>query len=220
MRRKTRRIMALALMGALGAGGLAADVPKQPSLSRYKDLWEQSRFTVPPPPPVVEAGPGALEDFTLLSVTPLGDDYMVTLKNTKDSKAGRVRIFPGEEGSEFKILEVKQFADYMETKVKLSYKGEEGEVGYEQKHLALKKAAVQAPANRAAQNNRNTRTTTAGRPAAPATNRPTVNRAQQNNADVNRVLNNPTTANQQQNTNTTTNARRPRVRRVPTPPSR
>lgn len=184
-----------AAMPAYGAAPNRATITP----TKYQKLWTQSPFTVKPPPPNVEAGPGPLEDYTLASVSPSQEGWFVVLLNKK-KREDRVRIVPGTENEEgFKVVEVKQDpASYKETKVKLAYRGDTGWLGYEDKYLALKRAAG-GPAKAVPPR--------PGTPARPAVPTPAAART-------------PTPPPSPTNQASPATTRQPRVRRVPTPPTR
>ena len=172
-------------------GSLGAATPKKKPVGSYSTLWSKSPFTVPPLVEVDDEGPGVLEDYVLTGVSKLPDGYFVTLMDKK-KRENRVAIIPGEVNSlGFKVVSVVQDPiKYMETKVKISVGGETGTIGYDEKFLPLKKIAVAA--KKPAPKKPGARPTR-GRPPVPGvkTQRPP-----------------------------TSGANKPRVRRVPTPPSR
>ena len=174
----------------------------QPKVTKYTSLWRESRMTIPPPPPEPPEVENKLENFALLSVSPLGDDYMVTMRDVKDPKGGKVRIIPGStnEGG-FKVLAVEQDPnDYLKTRVKVSVGGQEGFVTYDEKELVIKQpAAKKQPAKKA--------------PAKPTAKKPAPNTQNQGQGAR------PPIPGMKTNQNTGTQ-RAPRVRRVPTPPTR
>ena len=141
---------------------------------------------------------------------------MVTMRDTKDPKGGKVRLLPGRQNSSgFQLITVEQdSANYKKTRVKLSYQGKEGYVGYDEKYLALNKgAAAKKP-----QAKKPIAQPTRGRKPAPQ-----PAKQQANNADLNRIFGNQGANSGRANNpaaNPTSGARKPRVRRVPTPPSR
>lgn len=215
---------------------LLADVPKPKPVARYKELWTNSRITKKPDP-VTEEEINELDDYTLLSVTPLGDQgHMVVIKDKKDAAASRVRILPGQQNKDgFKVEKVEQSpSGFMDTKVTLSLKGKTGVVGYEEKFLTLSRAQAPAQAN-ANRNNRNANQRNTPNPANRnnangnnnnANNRglpPAVESALNRNRQNNQQNNGRTQPNANNNGNSSNNGnstqRRPRVRRVPTPPT-
>lgn len=213
-------IFAIALLATVAV----ADVPRPQPVSRYTELWTKSRITSKPDPVTVEET-NILDDYVLLSVTPLGDDYMVSIKNTKNATEGRIRIYPGESNEAgFSVKSVEQSSDYLATKVTLVHDGKVGVVEYDEKFLALKKppaaAPRQAPAKNQKGNNRtakpSTANTNANKPPNPAANK--ANSNQNLPPGIQSALQGNTQATTGQSTNST--KRKPRVRRVPTPPSR
>lgn len=244
MRTQLKITRATLLLLAASLSVALAEVPRPQPVSRYSELWNNSRITSKPEPEEVVVE-NKLDDYVLLSVTPLGDDYMVSIRNKKDTTKGRVRIYPGETNKEgFTVKNVEQSNDYMATKVTLVHDGKVGVVEYDAKYLALKKPPAASPAqakkgnnrNQKANNNRNARNAKPSAPNASRNNPPNPasrnDTAKQNmppgleaalqgnnnsgNASGNNSNNNNATNNQSTNTRT----RKPRVRRVPTPPSR
>ena len=124
-----------------------ADTPKKQPIGRYSSLWSKSPFTTPPVKEEGEAPPGRLDDYVLTGVSKLPSGYFVSLMNKK-KRDDRIMIMPGEANPEgFKVLSVVQDQDpikFKETIVRISVDGETGAVGYDEKFLVLKKAAVVA----------------------------------------------------------------------------
>ena len=184
----------------------------QPNVSKYTSLWRESRMTVPPDPPAAPEEENILENYALLSVSPLGGEYMVTMRDTKDPKRGKVRIIPGSTSSHgFKVVAVEQDPNnYLNTKVKVSVKGKEGYITYNEKELTLKtpsnpKKQVKKPGGQ--QPARNT-------PPRPGGGQP-VNR------DLQKALQGGGRSNASSGGQATPATRnKPRVRRVPTPPGK
>ncbi len=52
-------------------GGLAADVPNNPTLTRYARLWTNSPFTSKPPPPTERPEDNPLDDYALGGISKL-----------------------------------------------------------------------------------------------------------------------------------------------------
>ena len=213
---KSRTILLpLALCLSAQCVTLLGDVPKPQPLSRYTTLWTKSRVCSKPEVIGVDSGPPVFEDYVLLSVTPMGEEYMVSIRNKKEKTGGRVRILPGQTNSEgFKVLGVEQTSDYMETKVKLSHKGNTGIVKYDEKFLKTKKPPVAAKAK--AKPRTPVRPPVPGRKPTTSSNNnlpPGLKAAGITNANAGRTSN-PNAAGAKAST------RKPRVRRVPTPPTR
>jgi|GEM_PF-1409948 len=209
-------LLPLALCFGAQCVTLLGDVPKPQPLSRYSTLWTNSRVCSKPEKVGGEVGPPVFEDYVLLSVTPMGEEYMVSIRNKKEKTGGRVRILPGQTNSEgFKVLGVEQTSDYMETKVKLSHKGKTGIVQYDEKFLGVKQPSVATKGK-----------PKAGSPVRPPVpgRKPTTNN---NNLPPGLKAAGITNANVNASRSGTPNAtgakattRKPRVRRVPTPPTR
>jgi hypothetical protein len=210
-------LLPLALCLSAQCVTLLGDVPKPQPLSRYTSLWTKSRVCSKPEVIGVDSGPPVFEDYDLLSVTPMGEEYMVSIRNKKEKTGGRVRILPGQTNSEgFKVLGVEQTSDYMETKVKLSHKGKTGIVKYDEKFLKTKKPSVAAKPKPKAKPRIGGRPPVPGRKPTTSSNNnlpPGLKAAGITNANAGRTSN-PNAAGAKAST------RKPRVRRVPTPPTR
>lgn len=144
---KTPLLFPVPLLLAL-AGIASADMPEKASHTLYKDLWLNSPFTSPPaknePPP--EADP--FKDYSLIGISPIGDDsFRVTLIH-KQSPDQRITVDSGETNSAFSILGVDHKAgDPLATSVHLKNGALTGTVRFDVKFLALaaKPAAKTTP---------------------------------------------------------------------------
>jgi hypothetical protein len=186
-------IQTTVMLVALGAAGVFAAPPKKQPIGRYVSLWTNSPFTVKPDPVVPEEAPNALEDYVLTGVSKLPEGYFVVLMNKK-KREERIRIAPNDQNEAgFKVVKVTQDPyDYMKTEVEISVGGgKTGLVTYEEKYLALKTPAPQRqPTNKP--------NSSSGRPT------PTIPGMKPGTTP----------------TRPTSTGSSPRVRRVPTPPSR
>lgn len=190
------------LSGAVEAV-LGDEVPRKAPVGRYQKLWAQSPFTEKPPPPELEEQPSELDDYTLAGVSPLEGGYSVVLINKKERNK-RVHLLPGMANKEgFQVIGVRQDPiSSKNTTVEIkTAAGKVGRVGYEEKYLALK-APNTAPAAKPA-----------GKPTGkspPTPSRSGSNRGAQQIPGLT-APKRPTTG--------SSGERKPRVRRVPTPPT-
>jgi hypothetical protein len=190
---KARLIQTTVMLVALGAASLFAGPPKKQPIGRYVSLWTNSPFTVKPDEEPPEEVPNALEDYVLTGVSKLPEGYFVVLMNKK-KREERVRIAPNDPNDAgFEVVKVTQDPyDYMKTEVEIAVGGgKTGLVTYEEKYLALK---TPAPQKKPTPN----QTSSTRRPT------PTIPGMKPGTTP----------------TRTSSTGSSPRVRRVPTPPSR
>lgn len=195
------KLLTLWVVGLLTAAILPmrADVPIKKPLARYAELWTKSPFTVPPPkdvPDVVVENP--LDDYTLAGACEMKGGWFVVLINKKE-RDKRVRIRPGVENDMgFQVIKVDGGQGFMDTKVQIKTRsGKKGTVEYDRKFIVLKKATPRANPS--------------GKPGAkpnPSGRKPPV----PGRTSTNRTPPRPGTS--------TSSGGRPRVRRIPNPPSR
>ena len=186
--------LALTLLLA-GSVVASAQAPRKDPLSKYRQLWEKSLVTIPPPPEEVAPVEKVteLDDYVLGGWSQTSAGYVVSLINSKDPKA-RITIAPGmpNKGG-YKVLEVERDPmNYKATKLLIQVGVDKKWIGYEDKFLTLQ----QPPAART--NN-----------APPK--KPTSNNQQKPPLPVPAKTNNTKPQNTQ---------RQPRVRRVPVPPKK
>lgn len=177
-----------------------AEVPKKKPLSRYAKLWNDSPFTVKPLPDVVikeEENP--LDNYTLAGACELKGGWFVVLMNKKDRE--RIRLRPGAESEDgFKVVKVEHGASYLETKVEIRTRsGKTGTVEYDKKFLVLKKATPKAPTGAKPGQLKPGQRPRSGAPTIPG-RQPSGNRPP-----------NPSSGG---------STNKPRVRRIPNPPTR
>jgi hypothetical protein len=200
---KTPALTGLAC-AALSVCAFGDDVPRKQPVGRYATLWTNSPICEPPPPPPPVEVISELDDFTLAGVSPVNGGYSVILINKKE-RDKRVHLLPGMANSEgFTVKSVRQDpVSSKNTTVEVATaNGKAGWVGYEEKYLALKPGAAAAnPAAKPA-------ATPGGRPPNPAT--PAANPA---SPQI------PGLTNGRQSSRSSTGSA-PRVRRVPTPPTK
>ena len=135
-----------------------------------------------------------LEEYTLAGAGKLKGGWFVVLMHKKDRE--RVRLSPGKESEEgFEVVNVQRGKSYMDTKVEIKTRsGKTGTVEYDKKFIVLRKATPKAPVKGAKP---------AVRPPGQKTSSPPVPGRSGK----------PATARPPSPT-------KPRVRRIPSPPSR
>ena len=171
-----------------------AEVPRKKPLTRYTQLWTKSAFTVPPEPPEVEVEEdNPLEEYTLAGAGKLKGGWFVVLMHKKDRE--RVRLSPGKPSEKgFEVVNVERGKSYMDTKVQIKTRsGKTGTVEYDKKFIVLRKATPKAPVKGSKP---------AARPSRQKTTPPVPGRSAK-----------PSTARPP-------TPSKPRVRRIPSPPSR
>ncbi|MDX1680549.1 MAG: hypothetical protein R3242_07450 [Akkermansiaceae bacterium] len=131
------------------AGLVVAEVPREPGVTKYSNLWNDSPFTAKPPPDVGPA-PNPLRDYVLLNVAPVPEGYIVTLLDTKrpSDPGSRITLVGNEETKGFRIVDVvygKPGSSGTKAKIR-TRDGQVGLVGFEEKYLALKSAPSATPA--------------------------------------------------------------------------
>ncbi len=181
--------------------GLFAEAPRKSPLTKYRQLWEKSLVTVPPPPEVKEQQEVVtpLDDYTLGGYTKTAQGYLVSLINMKNPK-DRLTLAPGMPGYEdYQVLKVESNPlDYTSARVLMKVGNQQKWIGYEEKYLTLQKPNPQQ--NR--QQPRRPQPTPQARPANNSQVKPPIPLG---NTNANKS---PTTT------------RQPRVRRVPAPPKK
>lgn len=131
---------------ALSVCAFGDDVPRKQPVGRYATLWTNSPIC--DPPPVVDPPPtvSELDDYTLAGVSPVNGGYSVILIN-KTKRDKRVHLLPGMANSEgFTVKSVRQDpVSSKNTTVEVATaNGKASWVGYEEKFLALKPGAAAA----------------------------------------------------------------------------
>ena len=187
------RLVLFLAAGLLLSLPLEAQVPKKQPLGRYSELWTKSAFTIPPLKEVVEVEEkNPLEEYTLAGACEVEGGWFVVLINKKE-RDKRIRLRPDEENEEgFEVVKVDRGLSYMDTRVEIkSRSGKIGAVEYDEKFIVLKKATPKAPAGKKPSVKPSQRPSTPQRTATPS-KRPTSPSSGGN----------------------------PRVRRIPSPPSR
>ncbi|MDP0490460.1 MAG: hypothetical protein Q7Q71_05375 [Verrucomicrobiota bacterium JB023] len=198
------KILIPILLSACFGASLHADAPQKESLNKYRQLWTDSIVTDKPVAESVEAAPVVtpLDDYTLGGWTKTQQGYIVSLMNTKDRNQ-RIIISPQQviapkelEHANFQVLDVRSNPmNFRSGEVLVQVGSQKKWIGYDEKFLVLQKPAAQP---RQQQNRNTTRQT--NNPT------PTTIRTNTNRNNTNRNNNNT--------------QRQPRVRRVPTPPTR
>ena len=192
--RSLSALLAVSFLAAAVLPGLA-EIPRKKPLTRYTQLWTKSAFTVPPEPPEVEVEEeNPLDEYTLAGAGKLKGGWFVVLMHKKDRE--RIRLSPGKASEKgFEVVNVERGKSYMDTKVEIKTRsGKTGTVEYDKKFIVLRKATPKAPVKGAKPAARPTN----GRPATP----PVPGRSTK-----------PSNARPPSPT-------KPRVRRIPSPPSR
>ncbi|MBB79987.1 MAG: hypothetical protein CMN02_03120 [Roseibacillus sp.] len=190
---RIRRFLCL-MVGLILVLPLGAQVPKKQPLGRYSELWTKSAFTIPPIKEVVEIEEeNPLEEYTLAGACEVEGGWFVVLINKKE-RDKRIRLHPGEKNEEgFEVVKVDRGSSYMDTRVEIKNRsGKIGAVEYDEKFIVLKKAT----------------------PRAPAGKQPTVKPGQKPTTPQR-----PTTTSKRPSTSSSSGGK-PRVRRIPSPPSR
>lgn len=190
-----KAILPLILASSLLCQG---EPPRKEPVTKYSQLWTRSLITVPPPPEekLEEEVTTPLDDYVLGGYTKLKSGYFVSLINTKD-RSERLTISSGSPGSgPYTVLQVQSNPeDFTEVKVLVKVGNQEKWIGYDDKFLTLSRPAAPAPA---------------AAPSNQRTNRSSERRNGNNNRSRNNNANNNGNEPRQ---------RRPRVRRVPVPPT-
>ncbi len=175
-----------------------SEVPTKTPLARYSELWTRSAFTVPPPPPEVEAEEdNPLDEYTLAGTCEVKGGWFVVLINKKE-RDKRIRLHPEEENDQgFEVVSVDRGKGFMDTKVEIKNRsGKIGTVEYDKKFIVLKKATPKAPAG----------TKPTSKPTSKPGQRPSSSRGP---TPPSRPSSRPSPP-----------AGKPRVRRTPNPPTR
>ncbi len=119
--------------------GTAAGVPKKVPFTQYARLWTDSPFTSKP---LVNAGDfmkSPLDDYSLCGVTQVAGGYSVTLLDKKKPDE-RMRIEPGS-SPDYRVVDVIRKDGFpLATTVRISYRGMEKVLEFDEKLLALKAA--------------------------------------------------------------------------------
>lgn len=126
-------------MSSLTLSAMADPGRKQP-LGRYAKLWSTSAFTVKPIIEATEDAPSLLDDYSLAGVSALEGGYSVVLINKK-KREERIHLLPGLANVQgFRVISVRQDPiEYKNTTVTIGYAGNKtGQIGYDEKFLALK----------------------------------------------------------------------------------
>ncbi len=175
-----------------------SEVPTKTPLARYSELWTRSAFTVPPPPPEVEAEEdNPLDEYTLAGTCEVKGGWFVVLINKKE-RDKRIRLRPEEENDQgFEVVSVDRGKGFMDTKVEIKNRsGKIGTVEYDKKFIVLKKATPKAPAGKKP----------TSKPTSKPGQRPSSSRGP---TPPSRPSSRPSPS-----------AGKPRVRRIPNPPTR
>ena len=175
-----------------------SEVPTKTPLARYSELWTRSAFTVPPPPPEVEAEEdNPLDEYTLAGTCEVKGGWFVVLINKKE-RDKRIRLRPEEENDQgFEVVNVDRGKGFMDTKVEIKNRsGKIGTVEYDKKFIVLKKATPKAPAGKKP----------TSKPTSKPGQRPSSSRGP---TPPSRPSSRPSPS-----------AGKPRVRRIPNPPTR
>lgn len=184
-------------------GGVRAEVPRKPVLSKYQSLWKDSPFTTKPEGPTVSTY-NPMQDYVLLGVSPIEQGYRVTMLNRKRPNDRRLIVESHRPAAGFEIKEVmRKEGDPLATTVRLQRGTTTGVIAFEEKFLTLKPPPAAAAPNREQRGNSGGATKPAGEAKTPP--RPprrrivqpgtTVQRPGQqqrgNNQEIQRILNLP-----------------------------
>lgn len=118
-------------------GTRAAEVPKDPQLTRYADLWLKSPFTTPPKK-VEDAPPvNPFEDLALRGIAPLSTgNYLITLVNKKNPT--ETTIIDTERSAEYEVVKIERHPEEaLGTVVHLKKGTISGTVSYDEKLSTL-----------------------------------------------------------------------------------
>lgn len=120
-------------------GWAAAEVPKDPPVTRYRPLWADSPFTSKPPEPGPIEQVNRINDYALLGVSPIASGYRVTIVEKKNPDERIVLESDRENKDGFKILGVvRKSGDPLGTTVRLATGALTGTVAFEEKLLEVK----------------------------------------------------------------------------------
>lgn len=133
------------LLAVAFAGSAVAGLPKKTPVRTYQDLWTNSPFTSPAPPPPPIKPTNILENYALGGVSPIGSGYRVTLLNKKNPEE-RIIVDTDRPREGFKVLTViRKPGDPLGTLVSMAVGSMTGTVGFDEKLLTL--AVVNPPAS-------------------------------------------------------------------------
>lgn len=143
---------ALAQEGGDGQAGFIPPRPPQPA--QYKVLWENSPFTVKPPPPAAAPTTSFAEGLVLSGVMDWGGKMLVILQ--REGTEEYIELLEGEERAGIRILSVENPQDPFRTRVEIASGGEKAEVAFDLAQMVVKPgpgaakqaAATKAPAKR------------------------------------------------------------------------
>ncbi len=160
-----KAIAAVSLLTLLAsaAASRALEPPKQAPLTRYAQLWTQSPFTTPAPPPPAAEEPNPFEGMVLRGIIPLDNGgYIITIFDKKDPTK-LTRIDTERKDAEYIVDKVeREQGNRMGTLVHLTKGSMSGSVGYDETL-----SVVKAPAPQPAQPQQQQQTQAAGQPGAP-----------------------------------------------------
>lgn len=218
------KLITLFLLVSCSAALGQAD-PKE-SLTKYRELWEESLVTEKPEIVVTEEEElSVLDDYVLAGWTQSSRGYVATLINTKNPRE-RVTVssgMPNEFG--FQVIDAKRNPkNYKESQVLVQADQKQKWIGYEDKFLTLQ----QPPAAQRAQNQggKNQKLNPAQLAAQQAAQKAAQQRAAQQQGQKGGQQNQnrppiPTNnSNGSSNSQGSSTQRQPRVRRVPVPPKK
>ena len=118
-------------------GARAQDVPKDPQLTRYAELWTKSPFTTPPKPLPNAPAANPFEDLALRGIAPLSTgNYLITLVNKKNPT--ETTIIDTERSSEYEVVKIERHPEEaLGTVVHLKKGPISGTVSYDEKLSTL-----------------------------------------------------------------------------------
>ncbi len=115
----------------------AEEVPKNPPLTRYAELWTKSPFTTPPKPPDNAPAANPFEDLALRGIAPLSTGcYLITLVNKKNPT--ETTIIDTERSAEYEVVKIERHPEEaLGTIVHLKKGAISGTVSYDEKLSTL-----------------------------------------------------------------------------------
>lgn len=142
MKPAPRLILALLAL----TGWAAAEVPKNPPVTRYRKLWTDSPFTSKPPVEGPAEQKNRIDDYALLGVSPIASGYRVTIVEKKNPDERIIIESDRDNKDGFKVLSVvRKSGDPLGTTVRLATGALTGTVAFEEKLLEVKAPPAAAP---------------------------------------------------------------------------
>jgi hypothetical protein len=138
------RLLLPAVIGlaSLPASEIPTTAPRKVNSSQYTLLWTKSPFTTPPPPIVVEPGPGEFDELALRGIAQISPGhYLITLADKKHPED--TQVIDTERDPEYKVLKVERNPDEaLGTVVTLKKGSFTGTVSYDEKISSAPKTAT------------------------------------------------------------------------------